>query len=116
MKRSFRAYWGILLALMLAVTGQSMAVVRGMPGAAGQIILCTGQGVVSVSVDENGQPVERPHICPDCAMSLFAFAAQEPALPSRPLGRSETLVPLRKSFAAAARKVAPAARGPPALS
>ncbi|MDQ2089981.1 hypothetical protein [Marimonas arenosa] len=101
---------------MLAATGQSMAVARGMPGPAGEIILCTGQGIVSVAVDENGQPVEKPHICPDCALSLFAVAADEPDLPTRPLGSAEKLSPLRNSFAATAREVEPAARGPPVVA
>lgn len=113
MKRAFRSYLGILLSVMLAFTGQSMAVARGMPGPAGEVVLCTGQGAVSVTVDENGQPVGKPHICPDCAMTFFAFAAQDPVLPSRPLGSSEKLSPPCKSFQASLRKVDPVARGPP---
>ncbi len=113
MTRAYRTYLGLILAALLAFTSQSMAVARGMPDAAGQIILCTGQGIVTVSVDEHGQPVERPHICPDCAMSLFAALAEAPRLPVRPLGRVEKLVPLRVALAASWREIEPAARGPP---
>jgi len=116
MKPILRAYTGVFLALMLAFTGQSMAVARGMPNATGEIILCTGQGIVTVAIDENGQPVERPHICPDCAMSLFAYAAEEPVLPVRPLGSTEKLSPARASLAAFAHDVSPAARGPPGIA
>lgn len=113
MHKPFRAYIGVFFALMLAFTGQSMAVARGMPGAAGEITLCTGQGIVTISVDENGQPVEETHICPHFAMSFFAFAVQEPGLPLRPLGRMERLVPVGASLAYAGHDVSPSARGPP---
>ena len=116
MKPILRTYAGFVLTLMLAFTSQSMAVARGMPSAAGEIILCTGAGIVSVAVDENGQPVERPHICPDCAMSLFAFVADEPVLPLRPLGSVEKLSPIQASLAASAEKIPATARGPPNFS
>ena len=116
MKRILRAYAGIVLSLMLAFTGQSMAVARGMPNAAGEIILCTSEGIVSVAVDENGQPVEKPHICPDCAMSLFAFVTDAPPLPLRPLGSVETLSPAQEHHRVFAQEVPAAARGPPEIS
>ena len=116
MKRSLRPHIGAFLAVMLAVTGQSMAVARGMPNAAGEIILCTGAGAVSILVDENGQPAEKLHICPDFALTLFAQAAEQPALPARPLGAVEKLAPALQSFKASARDIEPSARGPPVLA
>lgn len=116
MKPILRAYAGFVLALMLAFTGQSMAVARGMPNAAGEIILCTSAGIVSVAVDENGQPVEPPHICPDCALTLFAFVADTSPLPLRPLGSVETLSPTRETHEVSAQEVPAAARGPPLFS
>lgn len=61
----------ILLALLIAVTSQQMAVARGtMLDAAGQVVLCTGHGVQTVTIDHHGDPMETVHICPDCAMTI----------------------------------------------
>ncbi|MEZ5714099.1 MAG: hypothetical protein R3D85_02320 [Paracoccaceae bacterium] len=113
MKRTLRTYLGLLLAVLLAFTGQSMAVARGMPMAAGEVVLCTGQGPVTVEVDENGQPTGKTHICPDCALSLFAYAADRPVQPPRPSGRAEALRLPERPLAASAPALDPAARGPP---
>ncbi|MDF1802963.1 hypothetical protein [Thalassovita sp.] len=115
MTKLLRAYLGVTLALMLALTGQSMAIARGTPSASGQIVLCTGTGPISVLVDENGQPVGKPHICPDCALSVFAALGDEPPQVLRPVGQ---VVALRIEIGTheAAGQVIPAkARGPPAV-
>ncbi len=63
------------LALLIAVTSQQMAMARGMArDASGQVILCTGQGVVTVTLDAQGEPMGPVHICPDCALTLMDFA------------------------------------------
>jgi len=65
-----------MLALLIAVTSQQMAVARAVTtDAAGQFILCTGQGVVTVTLDANGGPVAPAHICPDCALNILDVAA-----------------------------------------
>lgn len=73
---------GLLLALMLVVTGQSMVVARGAAAATGQIEICIGAEIVKVYVDRDGQPTQAPHICPDCVLS---FAEGAPALTVVPL-------------------------------
>lgn len=102
-----------MLALMLALTGQSAAVARGMPDAAGQIVLCTGAGPVSVLVDENGQPVGPGHICPDCALSLFAVAGGLPEFAVRPMGKGVRLRPEGMARAISSDGPVARARGPP---
>lgn len=62
---------GLLLALVMVLTSQSMAAARTMPGPSGQIELCTGSGPLMVSVDDQGQPVGLAHICPDFAAHAF---------------------------------------------
>ena len=76
MKPTLRTYLAISLALMLALTGQSMAVARGSTGPAGQMVLCTGTGPVMVYVDENGAPTGPPVFCPDYAQTLLTAVAQ----------------------------------------
>lgn len=68
---------------MIVLTGQAMAVARGASGPAGQIELCTGSGPVMVYVDEAGEPVGPPHICPDFALSLILQVAEPDILPQQ---------------------------------
>jgi hypothetical protein len=66
----------LLLALVLIATSASMATARDQIRAAvGQMQLCTGLAVVTVLMDHNGQPMETPHICPDCVV----VAAPDPS-------------------------------------
>lgn len=76
MKTLLRTYLAVTLALMLALTGQSMAVARGTTsGPSGQMVLCTGTGPVSVHIDETDTPTPPPTFCPDCALNLLAVVA-----------------------------------------
>ena len=73
-----------LMAVILALTGQTMAVARGTTGPAGSMVLCTGTGPITVLVDEQGQPIGPRHICPDCSLSLFSSLGPAQTLPARP--------------------------------
>lgn len=115
MKTALRPYIALVLALLLTFTGQSMAVARGMPNASGEIVLCTGTGPVSVLVDEDGQPVGPPHICPDCALSLIAFHDEPPVTIMRPLGQAISLRIDTGRSETAGGAVPAIARGPPIL-
>ena len=101
------------LVLCLAVSSVGMAAARGMATPAGTMILCTGHGIVTVWVDDAGQPVETVHLCPDCALSLFAAVAPDAA----PFGASPRWRRVHRAKAPqilTARSRHPAqARGPP---
>jgi len=77
-----------VLALLLVLTAQAMAVARGMPGVAGAVVLCTGTGPVTVLTDAEGQPVGPAHICPDCTLSLIVALAQAGPVTAHPMGRA----------------------------
>ena len=66
-----RSITGILLAVVLAATGLSVAHARGQADPAGSMVICRGLTVVTVLVDAEGNPVELPHVCPDAALALF---------------------------------------------
>lgn len=107
----------ILLAAMLAFGSGAMAVARGQATAAGAVVLCTGAGIVSVPVDLSGNPVGPAHICPDCALSLFAAYTAPPLELARPLtlvGSLEVRPPA--PLPAGRTTTAYHARGPPILS
>lgn len=106
--------WCLGLAAVIALTSLQMAVTRGMEvDAAGQFVICTGQGVKTITVDRDGQPVEVVHICPDCALT---FAGILPAV-QRYVGPHVYLRNARYSIgnvaASGARPLIWRARGPP---
>ncbi|NOD77029.1 MULTISPECIES: hypothetical protein [unclassified Ruegeria] len=74
-----------VVSLLLMLTGQGVAMSRGMDTAVGQMVLCTGTGPVVVYMDESGRPTAPPHYCPDYALSLMgAIAAAYPPMPAPP--------------------------------
>ncbi|WP_239113232.1 hypothetical protein [Shimia biformata] len=112
---AMRAYLSAILVAALVLTGHSMAIARGMPGAAGWMELCTGTGPVMVAMDADGQPTGESHICPDFSLSLLDHVAPTEAVAppvalrfttilSAPAPRSEGLTPRTAK-----------ARGPPAI-
>ena len=114
MIRVFRTSGLAALVLCLAFSSVGMAAARGMAPPAGFMVLCTGHGVVTVWIDDAGHPVEAVHLCPDCALSLFAAVA--PIEASLGAGASWRRVLWRDtSQVLSARSSHPAqARGPPA--
>lgn len=75
-----------ILLLLLAVMASSvtMAVARQQARAVGEMVLCTGYGMVVVSVDAQGQPTGPMMPCPDCVMAVSALAAGPVTLPVPP--------------------------------
>lgn len=61
----------ICLAVVLVLTGQSMAAARGAADATGKMVLCVGTQSVVVYMDEQGQLTQAPHFCPDCTLTLI---------------------------------------------
>lgn len=72
MRDLLKPLFGALLCLMLVVTGQAMASQRGAAAATGQMVICIGLETVTVYVDDEGNPVSAPHMCPDCILHLIS--------------------------------------------
>lgn len=105
----------LALALVLALTSQSMAVARGSAAATGQIVLCTGAGPVAIYVDAEGQPTHAPHICPDSALNVL-FEVAKPVLRSPMRVVAFEVVPAYlPSPPTPARIDVPPSRGPPGV-
>lgn len=114
MRLRSQPFAALALALLLVLTAQTMAVARGMPGAAGSIVLCTGTGPVTILTDAEGQPIGPAHICPDCTLSLIVSVDHPAPEASRPMGRAEALV-LPPAITVLERSAHPfSARDPPA--
>lgn len=102
-----------LMAMILAVTSLTMAVARGQTRVAGEIVICTGYGITTISVDETGTPVGPVHICPDMVLGLMAaLELQAPAL-LRPEGGVTQLVATETAIPAPQSEPRPRARDPP---
>lgn len=66
----------LTLALLIALTSQQMAMSRGMTkDAHGQVILCSGQGPLVVTLNGQDNPIEPVSICPDCTLTLMAHSS-----------------------------------------
>lgn len=73
-----------LCALAVMVSSVTMAVARNQPRAIGEMVLCTGYGMVVVSIDAEGQPTGPMMPCPDCVPSLAGLTESASTLPPPP--------------------------------
>ncbi|AJE45581.1 hypothetical protein [Celeribacter indicus] len=113
MRRSPPIHAG-LVALLLIVTSQSMAVARGtMRDPAGAMILCTGSGPTMVYVDESGRPMGPRHICPEAALSILAGTGVAFVLAPPAQGLLRFVAPVQQPVFRSARAPAAQARDPP---
>lgn len=108
-----RLFLGLLLALMLTVTGQASVAARGGAVPVDVMVLCTGAGTQVVLIDAEGAPIAPSHVCPDCVLApLDAPPASAPLLHApgfvrQRAGRFAALT------AASLAGPSPCARGPP---
>lgn len=102
-----------MLAVLLALTSVQMAVARGSAAPAGTMVLCVGGGVVTVSVDAEGNPTGPVHLCPDCVMSLIVALPDAAILPPHDAGSQRQHFGLRALAEAGRRLGAARVRGPP---
>ncbi len=115
MRSAVHSLFPIVLCLFVVLTGQGVAVSRGVDKAVGQMVLCTGNGPVVVYMDENGQPTAPPHYCPDYALTLLgAVAIAQPSLPQAPLPEMPPLLRASESLIAPPVPQTPA-RAPPSI-
>lgn len=110
-----RPYIAVLLATILGLTGQAMAVARGTSNASGEMVICSGNGPQILLIDSNGKPTGPAHICPDCTLSLINTSAQTPFTISRFLARKLPRDHDLLAFATPSTLVRATARGPPVL-
>ncbi|MBE1284137.1 MAG: hypothetical protein GJ676_12575 [Rhodobacteraceae bacterium] len=108
-----RVYLAVFLALVVAVTGYGVGTMRGQADPSGQIVLCTSVGPVSVYVDEDGQPTQAPHHCPDCTMQLLASLEPPSGMEWTAPHTSNAFETQPSKLYLSYERIAPAARGPP---
>lgn len=111
----FRLILSLLLSLGLALTGGTMAVMRGQMAQTTTLVICTGHGVAMVTLDVDGNPVEALHPCADCTLTLAVQTHDLPSPTSRPLRWSALPRPVELALPVSAPWVAVLARGPPSV-
>lgn len=67
----------VLLIALMTLTGQSMAMARGMPLSVGTMELCSGQHTIIIAIDANGEPTVPQHHCLDCTLTALGLPAGE---------------------------------------
>lgn len=108
-----RALASIFLSLVLLFTSHGAAMAHRAPHAVDQMVICVGATAVIVYVDDEGQPVEAPHLCPDCALHLLAALVPPIVQSVAPMGAPRTvLYPVLEFRPGATWAFAPA-RAPP---
>ncbi|ETX14071.1 hypothetical protein OCH239_05370 [Roseivivax halodurans JCM 10272] len=60
-----------LLSLLLALASVEFAVARGLPRPAGEVVICHGLSVVTVTLGADGTPVRQSQLCPDGAAAIL---------------------------------------------
>ncbi len=105
-----------MVALLLLVTSQSMAVTRGtMRDAAGHMVLCTGTGPIAVAIDSNGEPISPHHICPDTIFGSVGWLSNPFVLDSPRRTELDAGFAVVSLISVAADVPAQSARDPPVI-
>ncbi|NEK22322.1 hypothetical protein GV827_07910 [Sulfitobacter sp. JBTF-M27] len=112
---ALRSLIALSLALMLALTSQVMAVTRVSTDATGRVVLCVGDQIVSVYVDDQGQPTTAPHICPDCALSEGYVPSVPVAVQPQDVSLADLPRAFRHQVALAPKALRPPTRAPPSF-
>jgi hypothetical protein len=116
MRHAFRllSLSGLVAALILASLATGHA--RGQAPAAGEIVLCVGTQILTVTVDENGQPVTVARACPDAILMLAAPLLPPVVVPAPQRVSSTLAVPSHDRSVPSLRAVEDRARAPPRWS
>jgi hypothetical protein len=104
----------LFLSAMIGLASVTMAVARGQAAGMSQITICSGYGVVSITLDAEGNPVGPVHPCPDCLAGGMAVLTDPLTRACAPLGQADALEGAVLPSVAGAFVLSATARGPPA--
>ena len=109
-----RVIIGLVLSVLLSLTSVTMAMARVQIAGSMQITICSGDGThYEITLDANGNPIDVPHHCPDCAAATAPPpVATAPDL-AQPMARSAPQVCALVLPDTVQAPPVPPARGPP---
>jgi hypothetical protein len=103
------------LTALLLVSAVGAGVARGVLPPADAITICADHGLVTIFVDERGEPVERQVLCPDCALAFHPATPGFVPLRWRAERPGRLVLPLPAAVSVLApASVLPDVRAPPA--
>lgn len=112
--KTVRPILALCLALVLSLTSVTMAVARGQATGGMSMVICSGYGVVTITVDEHGNPAGPVHPCPDCLSGLgLAVLGDAPMVPW-PQVVATRIAAVDPGLPEGSRPPMAKARGPPA--
>ncbi|MCC5962953.1 MAG: hypothetical protein JJU09_07485 [Rhodobacteraceae bacterium] len=110
-----RIFFALMLALTLGLGSLMHALARHQAAGAQTMVICTGYGLVQITLDANGNPVEQSLPCPDCVLGAGALLVAMPAM-TCPDTFSAWVAPVSGIVArSGAGYLWPPSRGPPLL-
>ncbi|HMO07445.1 MAG TPA: hypothetical protein PKD10_07315 [Paracoccaceae bacterium] len=113
---AWRSVLSLLLAVLLAMASQSMAVARSHAAAgAFAVEVCADGAPATVLLDSQGKPVPPVHLCPDCVAGLALAMPPGSDPPFRPQALSRAGARSTARATPSTHPPAPPARGPPAF-
>jgi hypothetical protein len=112
--RPVRNLIAAVMCLALTAMGLAAAMARGQTQIGGQVaVLCSGGGLVQITLDAKGEPTGGTHLCPDLAVSLLAAVDLAPPQVTAPDAPYATFLPQPARVSASRVPQALRARGPP---
>ncbi|MCC5993061.1 MAG: hypothetical protein JJT99_11100 [Rhodobacteraceae bacterium] len=78
MQTRLRHISALMLACALALASVGFVQARHHAADAQTLVICSGYGLITITIDADGNPVEQTMPCPDCTLVLYAMLA-EPA-------------------------------------
>ena len=88
-----RICFAVVLALVVALGSLTHALARYQAAGAQTLVICTGYGLVRITLDAEGNPVEHTLPCPDCILSLASLAVESRTV-ARPDGTAGIFFPV----------------------
>lgn len=116
MQTRLRHISALMLACALALASIGFAQARHHAGDAQTLVICTGYGLVSITIDADGNPVEQTMPCPDCVLALHALLPEPADMQARDIAAYQRATPLPAPvWISAAAGFWAVSRAPPAL-
>lgn len=105
----------LLLSLVLALGGGTVAAMHGRMALAGAVVICSAHGLTTVLIGADGEPIPIDHPCGDCLACAVVAQLPAPAWPEQPLQSTRLVRPAALPLPQPADHVLPNARDPPVI-
>jgi hypothetical protein len=115
MFRLLQRYTPLVLALIVALTSVTHVQARSLAHGAQSMVICTGYGMVRITLDATGNPIEQSLPCPDCVITPVAVLADTVHLPASTRAARAVVQQGQTLWRGASAGVWCDSRGPPAL-